>query len=91
QAANYLSARLAGRTLAEAASVVRAEIAGGRSALDAASADLVERGLAIWSVDAAARPVLVVRGQANLLDDAALQDIERVRQLLDELESAEAI
>ncbi|MGL1512194.1 hypothetical protein ACSTHR_23155, partial [Vibrio parahaemolyticus] len=26
-----------------------------------------------------------------MLDDAALQDIERVRQLLDELESAEAI
>ena len=30
-------------------------------------------------------------GQANLLDEAALSDIERVRQLLDELESAEAI
>lgn len=90
-AGNYLTSRIAGRTLGEALAVVRAEIAGGRSALDVASADLVARGLAIWSTDAAARPVLVVRGQANLLDEAALGDIERVRQLLEELESAEAI
>ncbi|MFM6829517.1 MAG: heat-inducible transcriptional repressor HrcA [Novosphingobium sp.] len=91
QAGNYLTSRLSGRTLADAVAVVRAEIAGGRSALDTVSADLVQRGLAVWSLDAAARPVLVVRGQANLLDDAALHDIERVRQLLDELESAESI
>ena len=91
QAGNYLTARMAGRTLADALQAIRAEIASGRSALDAASAALVERGLAVWSRDAAQRPVLVVRGQANLLDDAALGDIERVRQLLDELESAEAI
>ncbi|NKJ41594.1 MULTISPECIES: heat-inducible transcriptional repressor HrcA [unclassified Novosphingobium] len=91
QASNYLTARLAGRTLGEAVSAIRDEIAGGRSALDAASADLVQRGLAVWSMDAAQRPVLVVRGQANLLDETALGDIERVRQLLDELESAEAI
>lgn len=51
----------------------------------------MERGLAVWSTDAAQRPVLVVRGQANLLDDTALGDIERVRQLLEELEEAEAI
>jgi len=90
-AGNYLTARLAGRTLAEAARGIAADIASGRSALDAASADLVHRGLAIWSRDAAQRPVLVVRGQANLLDEAAIHDIERVRQLLDELESVEAI
>lgn len=91
QAGNYLSSRLAGRTLAEAVRAVRSEIAAGRSALDLASRDLVERGLAIWSEDAGRRPVLIVRGQAHLLDDAALGDVERVRQLLDELENAEAI
>lgn len=90
-AGNYLTARIVGRTLAEASADIAAEIAGGRSALDSASADLVSRGLAIWSRDAAQRPVLVVRGQANLLDDAAIGDIERVRHLLEELESAEAI
>ena len=91
QAGNYLTARMAGRTLGDALRTIQAEIAGGRSALDQASAALVERGLAVWSRDAAQRPVLVVRGQANLLDEAALGDIERVWQLLDELESAEAI
>jgi len=90
-AGNYLTSRLGGRTLAQAARDIRREIASGRSALDGASRDLVERGLAVWSEDATRRPVLIVRGQANLLDETALGDIERVRQLLDELEGAEAI
>lgn len=91
EASNYISAHLSGRTLAEAARAMRVEIASGRSALDSASRDLVERGLAVWSQDAAQRPVLIVRGQANLLDDAALSDIERVRSLLDDLENKQSV
>lgn len=91
QAANYLQARLGGRTLSEAAAGIAAEIASGKSALDAASADLISRGIADWSEDAARRPVLIVRGQAKLLDESALGDIERVRSLLEELESREAV
>ena len=91
EVSNYVTAHLAGRTLAEALKRMRAEIAGGRSALDAASRDLVERGLAVWSEDAARRPVLIVRGQANLLDEAALGDIERIRSLLDDLESKQSV
>jgi heat-inducible transcriptional repressor len=45
----------------------------------------------LWSQDGAARPVLIVRGQANLLDASASADLERVRQLLDELEDKEEI
>lgn len=91
QATNFLQSHMSGRTLSEAAAVIDAEIAGGRSALDAASADLVARGLAVWSEDAARRPVLIVRGQANLLDAGTIDDIERVRSLLEELESREAV
>ncbi len=91
QASNYITAHLAGRTLAEAARAMRAEIAAGQSALDAASRDLVERGLAVWSQDAAQRPVLIVRGQANLLDEGAMTDIDRVRQLLDDLENRQSV
>ncbi len=91
QASNYITARLAGRTLAEAARAMQAEIASGQSALDAAARDLVERGLAVWSEDAALRPVLIVRGQANLLDAEALQDIERVRSLIDDLENKQSV
>jgi heat-inducible transcriptional repressor len=90
-ATNYITARLAGRTLGEAVREMRAEIASGQSALDEASSDIVTRGLAVWSEDAGRRPVLIVRGQANLLDEAALGDIERVRQLLDDLESKQSI
>ena len=91
QASNYVTARLAGRTLAEAAAVMRAEISAGQSQLDKVSSDLVQRGLAVWSEDAARRPVLIVRGASNLLDDAALGDIERVRQLLDDLENKQSV
>ena len=91
QAGNFINARLAGRTLAEAVRAVRREIAAGRSQLGEASRDLVERGLAVWSTDAARRPVLIVRGQANLLDESALGDIERVRWLLDDLENKQSI
>lgn len=91
QASNYISAHLAGRTLSEAIAAIRTEIASGRSALDAASRELVERGLAVWSEDALRRPVLIVRGQANLLDETALTDLERVRLLLDDLESKQSI
>lgn len=91
RASNYITARLAGRTLAEAAQMMRTEIAAGRSQLDDASRDLVERGLAVWSADAAARPVLIVRGAANLLDEAALGDIERVRMLLEDLENKQSV
>jgi len=37
------------------------------------------------------RPVLIVRGQANLIDEAAAADLERVRRLLDELEDRQEI
>ncbi|NCU12864.1 MAG: heat-inducible transcriptional repressor HrcA [Sphingomonadaceae bacterium] len=88
QASNYISAHLAGRTLAEAIAAIRTEIDGGRSALDAASRDLVERGLAVWSEDALSRPVLIVRGQANLLDD--LESKQSIAELLDSAREAEA-
>lgn len=91
QASNYISAHLAGRTFAEAVRAIEEEIRSGRSALDDASRDLVARGLAVWSEDAARRPVLIVRGQSNLLDETALSDLERVRSLLDDIEDKQSI
>jgi heat-inducible transcriptional repressor len=91
QASNFITAHLAGRTLAEAVQVMRSEILAGRSQLDEASRDLVERGLAVWSEDATRRPVLIVRGQANLLDESTLGDIERVRSLIDDLENKQSV
>ena len=91
EAANYISAEFAGLTLAQAQARITAEIGLDRAALDRVSGELVRRGLAVWSSDGAARPVLIVRGQANLIDPAASEDLERIRQLLDELEGKEEI
>lgn len=91
EAANYITARLSGLTLAEAVGRLEGEIRAEKAALDSASADLVRRGLAVWSLDADDRPVMIVKGQSNLLDDAAAADLDRVRQLLDELESKKEI
>lgn len=91
QAANYLSATLSGLTLGEARARIDREIRAERAALDSAARTLVERGLALWSEDSGHRPVLIVRGQARLIDAAAAEDLDRVRQLLDELEGKEEI
>ena len=88
---NYVNARLAGLTLVEAEGRLRIEIAQRREALDRAATELIASGLAAWSEDHARRPVLIVRGQANLIDEAAAEDLERVRQLLDELEDRQEI
>lgn len=88
---NYVSARLSGLTLSDATARLSAEIRDGRAALDEAARTLVARGLALWSEDGARRPVMIVRGQANLIDESAAADLERIRQLLDELEGKEEI
>lgn len=91
EAGNYISARLAGLTLREAQERLARELLSDRQALDDAARGLVERGLASWSNDAADRPVLIVRGQANLIDDHVSDDLERVRQLLEDLEGKQEI
>ncbi len=91
EVSNFVNARLSGLTLAEAEARLRAEIRERKEAIDAAAAELVASGLAAWSQDHARRPVLIVRGQANLIDDLAAEDLERVRRLLDELEDTQEI
>lgn len=90
-AANFLNARAAGSTLGDIRQRIDREIAVERAALDGAARALVERGIAVLSEDGARRPVLIVRGQANLIDPAAAADLDRVRGLLDELEGKEEI
>ena len=91
EVSNYINARLSGLTLAEAETRLRAEILERKEAIDAAAAELVASGLAAWTQDHARRPVLIIRGQANLIDETAAEDLERVRKLLDELEDRQEI
>jgi heat-inducible transcriptional repressor len=91
EAGNFMTATLAGLTLAEARARVAREMADGRAALDGAARALVEQGLAVWSEDGERRPVLIVRGQGRLIDAAATADLERVRDLLDDLEGKQEV
>jgi len=91
QASNYMSAMLTGLTLAEARARIDRELTVEREALDGAARALIERGLAVWSEDANRRPVLIVRGQGRLIDAAAAADLDRIRDLLDDLEGKQEI
>jgi heat-inducible transcriptional repressor len=92
EAANFLNARLRGKTLDEAKAEVRAELDKARRELDDTAAKLVEEGLAAWAGGEGAQRSLIVRGRANLLDDrAAAEDLERVRMLFDDLEQKEQL
>jgi heat-inducible transcriptional repressor len=86
EASNFLNARLRGRTLVEAAADLKAQLENARRELDSTAARLVEDGLAAWSGEGEER-ALIVRGRANLLEDPqALEDLERVRSLFEDLE-----
>ncbi|SCW49573.1 heat-inducible transcription repressor HrcA [Sphingobium faniae] len=91
EAANFMSARFTGLTLGQAGDLLRQELESERTALQGAARELIERGIAIWSQDADDRPVLIVRGQSHLLDDGTAADLERVRQLLEQLEGKQEI
>ena len=91
EAGNYMSATLSGLTLSDARARVERELADGRAALDVTAQALIQRGIAVWSEDGGRRPVLIVRGQGRLLDDAEAADLERVRDLLDDLEGKQEI
>ena len=84
RAGNFLNARLVGRTLAEARADILEEIEQNRAELDALSAKLARDGVA--DIAGGEDFSLIVRGRGQLLDDAAFQDIERVRMLFDDLE-----
>lgn len=84
EAGNFINAHADGRTLAELAAHVAAQVATARAELDTLAAELVTSGLALWD-EASPEPRLIVRGQANLIDENAA-DLERMRRLFDDLE-----
>lgn len=95
-ASNYLNARLKGRSFEDAQLHVRREIAARKAELDELTSQVVEAGLAVWSgtdsVSGTAERSLIVRGRGNLLEDVqALEDLERVRRLFDDLETKEEL
>ncbi|WP_298351814.1 heat-inducible transcriptional repressor HrcA [Rhodoblastus sp.] len=88
EAGNYLNARLRGRTLSQLRDEIEISRLAAQAELDVLTARLVDAGLAIWAGPAGAAQNLIVRGQANLLEDlTAMADLERIRLLFDDLET----
>jgi heat-inducible transcriptional repressor len=92
EATNYMNARITGMTLGEARKRVETEIEERRAQLDELTAQVVTDGLATWSVDANDRQSLIVCGHAHLLEDIkAMEDLERVRLLFEDLDAKKGL
>ena len=88
EAANFLNAHVRGRSLDEAKAELEKALEAGKAELDQLTQKIVEAGLASWSGGSGEDSKLIVRGQAHLLEDLkAVEDLERVRLLFDELET----
>ena len=88
EASNYLNAHIRGMTLAEAKGEIERALEARQAELDELTQKIVAAGLASWSGGESDERKLIVRGQAHLLEDLkALDDLERVRLLFDDLET----
>ncbi len=90
RASNFLNAHFQGKTISEIQAAVNQEIALREAELDELTARVVQGGIAVWSGDAinGNNKDLIVRDCANLIEDeTAAEDLGRVRQLFDDLES----
>jgi heat-inducible transcriptional repressor len=75
-------------SISEAKSTIEKQLATAKAELDSLTKKVIEAGLATWSGAHDERKSLIVRGQGNLLKDlTALDDLERIRQLFDDLEA----
>ncbi len=88
EAANYLNAHVRGLSIDEARSHIEKQVATARAELDTLTRKVIEAGLAEWSGALGDRQSLIVRGQSNLLKDlTAIEELERIRQLFEDLET----
>ncbi|MFZ7091009.1 heat-inducible transcriptional repressor HrcA [Primorskyibacter sp. 2E233] len=87
EAANFVNALVEGRTLDQLRKVMTEEIKRRRQELDSLAAQMIEAGVAVWDGESDSSARLIVRGRSNLLgDDAAEDELERIRELFDDLE-----
>ena len=87
EASNYLNAKFSGLTLAEARTRIEVEQSSVKAELDDLTARVIKDGLATWS-GGEQNQSLIVRGQSHLLTDInAIEDLERIRKLFDDLEA----
>mgnify|MGYP000165094193 CR=1 FL=1 len=87
-AANFLNVRFQHKTLDEIQNAVGQEIETLKRELDELTATVVEQGIASWAGAEPEEKTLIVRGRGHLIENVdALDDLERIRMLLDDLET----
>ena len=87
EAANFVNAIAKGRTVSELRGVFEQEVESRRAEIDDLATELAERGLAVWQKETGADERLIVRGRSNLLEgDEVHKDLDRIRELFDDLE-----
>jgi heat-inducible transcriptional repressor len=87
EAANFLNAFATGLPISELQKRIALEIKSRRQELDTLARDMVEAGFAIWENEGEQHERLIVRGRANLLEDAdQTEDLDRIKTLFDDLE-----
>ncbi|MEA2903769.1 MAG: heat-inducible transcriptional repressor [Alphaproteobacteria bacterium] len=92
EAGNFLNAHVRGRTLADARAEIQKVHEAQKAQLDELTQKIVSAGLASWSGGESDERKLIVRGAAHLLEDLkAVEDLERVRLLFDELETKRGV
>ncbi|HTN60456.1 MAG TPA: heat-inducible transcriptional repressor HrcA [Devosia sp.] len=93
QASNYLAHHVVGHTIAEARKILSEQREEQRAELDELTRKLVDDGIATLSQPSSSgQPTIIVRGRANLINDTmASEDLSRMRQLFDELESKDGL
>ena len=92
EAGNYLNSQIRGLTLIEARNRIEKELKSRQAELDSLTQKVIEAGLATWSGGGAESKNLIVRGQSRLLADVtAIDDLERIRKLFDDLEAKQEV
>ncbi len=86
EAANFLNALSEGRTLSEIGTLIQREIVNRRQEIDSIARELVESGMAVWEDPGDRHERLIVRGRSNLIGDEDEADVDRIRELFDDLE-----
>lgn len=87
EAANFVNAFVEGKTLSELRGTMKQQIEARRQEIDTLAHALIDSGMAVWAEDGDQHERLIVRGRSNLLQtEGAEEDLDRIRELFDDLE-----
>ncbi len=93
EAGNYINAKIAGMTLGEARVQMERMHNETRAELDVLVQRMVDEGIAVWAgTSGTDNGRIIVTGHSNLLNNLqAQEDLERVKQLFDDLEAKDSL